>query len=130
MARLLLLYGVVLSSGGIPLLYLGDEVGTLNDHDYAQDAHKAVDSRWLHRPPRDAARYAQRQDPASQAGQLHAGLRHLIGLRRHLPLLAGTPTASSNLVVEQPSGGNPRLWVVNQDNDSVSVFDSVSRNGH
>lgn len=88
-ARLLLLYGVVLSSGGIPLLYLGDEVGTLNDHDYAQDPHKAVDSRWLHRPPRDAARYAQRQDPASQAGQLHAGLRHLIGLRRHLPLLAG-----------------------------------------
>ncbi len=88
-ARLLLLYGVVLSSGGIPLLYLGDEVGTLNDHHYSDDAHKAVDSRWLHRPPRDDSRYAQRHDPASQAGQVHAGLRHLIALRRHLPVLAG-----------------------------------------
>ncbi len=88
-ARLLLLYGVVLSTGGIPLLYLGDEVGTLNDHHYSDNAHKAVDSRWLHRPPRDEARYAQRHDTASQAGQVHAGLRHLIALRRHLPVLAG-----------------------------------------
>ncbi|WP_137894689.1 alpha-amylase family protein [Ramlibacter sp. 2FC] len=88
-ARMLLLYGVVLSSGGIPLLYLGDEVGTLNDHGYGKDAHKAADSRWLHRPPRDEARYAQRHDPTSQAGQLHAGLRQLIALRRHLPALAG-----------------------------------------
>ena len=45
-ARLLLLYGVVLSSGGIPLIYLGDEVGTLNDPTYVNDPGKADDSRW------------------------------------------------------------------------------------
>jgi YVTN family beta-propeller protein len=45
----------------------------------------------------------------------------------HLPLLAGTPRASSNLAVETRSGANTRLWVVNQDNDSVSVFDAVTR---
>ncbi len=88
-SRLLLLYGVVLSTGGIPLLYLGDEVGTLNDHHYSDNAHKAVDSRWLHRPPRDEARYAQRHDTASQAGQVPAAQPHLIALRRHLPVLAG-----------------------------------------
>ena len=48
---------MALASGGIPLIYLGDEVATLNDHTWQRDAHKAVDSRWLHRPPRDAARY-------------------------------------------------------------------------
>ena len=88
-ARLLLMYGVALSSGGIPLIYLGDEVATLNHHDYLQDAHKAVDSRWLHRPARDAARYAQRHDPSTTAGRMFTGLTHLIGLRRHLPALSG-----------------------------------------
>jgi YVTN family beta-propeller protein len=44
----------------------------------------------------------------------------------HLPLLAGTPRASTNIAVEPRSGANPRLWVVNQDNDSVSVFDAVT----
>jgi YVTN family beta-propeller protein len=46
----------------------------------------------------------------------------------HLPLAAGAPSASSNIAYETRSGGaNARVWVVNQDNDSVSVFDAVTR---
>jgi YVTN family beta-propeller protein len=45
----------------------------------------------------------------------------------HLPLAAGRPGVSANMVLAQPATGNPRLWVVNQDNDSVSVFDAVTR---
>jgi large repetitive protein len=33
-------------------------------------------------------------------------------------------TSSSNIVVQTPAAGNPRLWVVNQDGDSVSAFDA------
>ncbi|HJV94492.1 MAG TPA: galactose oxidase-like domain-containing protein, partial [Albitalea sp.] len=44
----------------------------------------------------------------------------------YLPTTAKPPGASGNLLVETPSSGNPRLWVVNQDNDSVSAFDAVS----
>ena len=88
-ARLLLLYGVVLSSGGIPLIYLGDEVGALNDPTYVNDPGKAGDSRWVHRPARNPARYAQRNDPTSDAGRIHSGLRRLIDLRKHLPVLQG-----------------------------------------
>jgi YVTN family beta-propeller protein len=44
----------------------------------------------------------------------------------HLPLTANRPAISSNMVVEHRSGGSDRLWVVNQDNDSVSVFDAVT----
>jgi len=87
--RLLLLYGVVLSSGGIPLIYLGDEVGALNDPSYVNDPGKAGDSRWVHRPARDAARYAQRFDPTSDAGRIHCGLRRMIALRKHLSVLQG-----------------------------------------
>ena len=43
-----------------------------------------------------------------------------------LPATAKPPAASGNLLVENPSGANPRLWVVNQDNDSVSVFDAAT----
>jgi len=88
-ARLLLMYGVALASGGIPLIYLGDEVATLNDHTWQDDAHKADDSRWLHRPPRDEARYAQRHDPSTPAGRMFTGLKHLVTLRRHLSALSG-----------------------------------------
>jgi YVTN family beta-propeller protein len=45
----------------------------------------------------------------------------------HLPLTANKPAASGNLAIESRPTGNARLWVVNQDNDSVTVFDSVTR---
>jgi large repetitive protein len=36
------------------------------------------------------------------------------------------PTHSSSLAVQPVAGGNARVWLVNQDNDSVSVFDAVT----
>jgi large repetitive protein len=39
----------------------------------------------------------------------------------HLPLTAGRPASSSSLAL-----GNGRLWIVNADNDTVSVFDAAS----
>ena len=89
MARILLLHSVILSSGGLPLFYLGDEVGTLNDFGYQSDPNKQDDSRWVHRPPRDAARYAQRTDLSTSAGQIYQGLRHLIELRKNTDALSG-----------------------------------------
>ena len=88
-ARILLLHGIVLAAGGIPLLYLGDEVGTLNDFAYLQDPGKAGDSRWVHRPPRHAERYAQRHDPGTDAGRVYMGLRRLISQRASIPEFAG-----------------------------------------
>jgi len=44
----------------------------------------------------------------------------------YLPTTANRPSASSNLLVEKPASGNARVWVVNQDNDSVSAFDAVT----
>ena len=44
----------------------------------------------------------------------------------YLPATAKPPAASGNLLIENPSGASPRVWVVNQDNDSVSVFDAAS----
>jgi YVTN family beta-propeller protein len=44
----------------------------------------------------------------------------------HLPLTTLRPTASTNIAFEPRATGNARVWVVNQDNDSVSVFNAVT----
>ena len=50
MRRILLLYAVAFAHGGLPLIYMGDELGLLNDATYLDDPHKADDNRWMHRP--------------------------------------------------------------------------------
>ncbi|MCU1573768.1 MAG: glycosidase, partial [Micrococcaceae bacterium] len=81
-SRILLAHSIILSTGGIPLLYLGDEVGQLNEYGYLGDPAKADDSRWVGRPSYPADRYASRNDPATDAGAIFGGLRRLIEVRR------------------------------------------------
>ena len=87
--RILLLHSVVLSSGGIPLIYMGDEVGTLNDLSYQDDVAKADDSRWVHRSERVKSLHADRHDQTNVAGQIYAGLRHMITQRSACAAFAG-----------------------------------------
>jgi len=44
----------------------------------------------------------------------------------HLPLTANKPAQSSNIVYETRNGANDRVWLVNQDNDTLSVFDAIA----
>ena len=44
----------------------------------------------------------------------------------YLPSTANRAVTSMNIAYETRSGSNNRVWVVNQDNDSVSVFDAVT----
>jgi len=82
--RVLLLYGVAFSVGGIPLLYLGDELGTLNRYEYEDDPSQASDSRWVHRPLWDAGRFEARKDLSGVAGRVYAGIRRLSECRNSL----------------------------------------------
>ena len=45
----------------------------------------------------------------------------------HAPLTSAHPSVSSSLAYQVRSGANARLWVVNPDQDSVTVFDAVTR---
>jgi YVTN family beta-propeller protein len=45
----------------------------------------------------------------------------------HAILTALKPTQSSSIVFEDRATGNDRIWCVNPDNNSVSVFDAVTR---
>ena len=92
--RMLLLYGIAFSAGGIPLLSLGDEVGQLNDHSYKDTPGRAKDQRWVGRPMRPDALYDQRHDPSTTAGKIFAGMKQLIDARRAAPGLAGNAIQS------------------------------------
>jgi amylosucrase len=87
--RLLLILAVILTVGGIPLIYLGDEIGTLNDYSFRQVPNKSKDSRWVHRPRADWQRIQRRHDPATVEGQIFMGLERLIDLRKSNPAFNG-----------------------------------------
>ena len=85
--RILLIHGVILTIGGIPLIYLGDEIGMLNDYGYEGDAEKIGDSRWLHRAAFDWQRAEARSDPATIPGRIYQDLLRLIQIRQQNPAL-------------------------------------------
>jgi amylosucrase len=80
--RILLLYAVAFAHGGLPLIYMGDELGLLNDHAWEDDPARSEDNRWMHRPVMDWAAAGRRDDPHSVEGRLWEGLRRLVAARR------------------------------------------------
>lgn len=90
--RILLIHGIILTMGGIPLLYLGDELGQLNDYSYRKDRGKADDSRWVHRPPFDDRKAVRRTQPGSVEQQIFDGLLALIRVRKDNPVFADLNT--------------------------------------
>jgi amylosucrase len=86
--RLVLLYSVIYSFGGIPLLYMGDELALRNDTGYLADPTRAPDNRWMHRPPMDWATADRRSDAGTVEGRVFGWLQRLGEVRRGLPALA------------------------------------------
>lgn len=85
--RILLLHSVIMTYGGIPLIYMGDELGLLNDHSYLSDSVKAEDNRWMHRPPMDWVKAKRRHDPTTVVGRIYKGLLRLIAARKSASML-------------------------------------------
>jgi amylosucrase len=82
--RLESMYAVVFSFGGIPLIYMGDELALRNDTGWAEDPAHAHDNRWMHRPLMDWDAAARRHDPDSLEGRVFAAIRGLADARRSL----------------------------------------------
>ena len=80
--RILLLHSLILSFGGIPLIYYGDEIGTTNDWSYLDEAEKANDNRWIHRPMIDWQKADNRIRPGTIEYALFSGLKKMIAIRK------------------------------------------------
>jgi len=82
--RLLLLYSVAFAMGGIPLVYMGDELGLRNDHAWEQEPKQASDNRWMHRPPMDWSAAARRHDLTTVEGRIFTRFVRLVSVRRSI----------------------------------------------
>lgn len=135
--RVFLAYALALSTGGIPLIFLGDEVGQLNDYTYLQRPAEAGDSRWVNRPFRPQAAYDERTDPGTTAGRVFAGLRRLIEVRKATPELGGGTllpfrTPHRSVVAFQRPGWTaelPRVLVLANVGDDAVAVDALTLSG-
>lgn len=84
-ARFKLMYGLALSIGGTPLIFMGDELAQGNDNRPSSAWPPGADGRQLHRPEffKDAA-----NAPSGISTRALAALKHLISVRSSLPDLA------------------------------------------
>jgi amylosucrase len=87
--RILMGHALIAAFGGIPLIYMGDEIALLNDYSYRDVAEHRHDSRWIHRPRMDWTAPAA----GSPAAQVLEGVRHILARRAVTDALhAGVPT--------------------------------------
>jgi amylosucrase len=73
--------------GGLPMIFYGDEIGSINDYSYLRDPGKSYDNRWMHRPVIDWENI-DLHDAGSIAGRVFAETQKLIALRRQLEVVA------------------------------------------
>jgi amylosucrase len=100
--RLILLYSVAYGFGGVPLLYMGDELALRNDTGYAADPALADDNRWLHRPYMDWAAAERRGDPGTLEGRVFGWMRRLAEVRKDT-LALRTGGESAVIDVDNPA---------------------------
>ena len=86
--RIILLHGIIMSFGGIPLLYYGDEIGTTNDYRYVKDERKSGDSRWMHRPTFDWDKAELRHKPNTVENRIFQALKKMIAVRSEVAAFA------------------------------------------
>ena len=86
--RIELLHALASSLVGIPMIYSGDEIASLNDYSYEKRPELAADNRWMHRPKMDwkAAEAAARGE--GHQGRVLAFIRNCLRVRRSIPALA------------------------------------------
>ena len=87
--RINLAHAFILAYRGIPLIYSGDEIATLNDQSYQQDPAKQNEGRWVHRPFFDWTRAEKRNQIGTFEYQVYRQLKVMIAMRKSLPYLHG-----------------------------------------
>ena len=96
--RILLGVALMTSFGGLPLLYMGDEIGLTNHYGFVNEPAHANDNRWLHRPK------MQWQGLSDLQLRILEATCAIIARRKILPQLsAANPTQILN-------SGNPALF--------------------
>ena len=79
--RMTMMYAVTMFIGGIPLIYLGDELALLNNDSYLENPARKGDSRWAHRVPLDEKARKARKKIGTVENRMFTNLQKLIQIR-------------------------------------------------
>lgn len=91
--RIVMGHTLMASFGGVPLIYMGDEIGMLNDNSYRDDPARADDGRWMQRPVMDWDAVGTLNGGTSPAARIHAATRAALHVRKAtLQLASDVPT--------------------------------------
>lgn len=111
--RILMGHALIAAFGGIPLIYMGDELALLNYYGYLDSPDHAHDSRWVHRPRMDWALAETRHQAETPSARVFRGTKAILERRRATGAL---------------HGGHP-VRVVSAGNDAVLAFQRVAPTG-
>ncbi len=87
-SRILLMHSIILSFGGIPLIYNGDALGVLNDYSFYHDPSKCNDNRWVHRPKINWDRAELRRKQGTVEFSIFTAMTKMIAIRKEISAFA------------------------------------------
>jgi amylosucrase len=135
--RIILLHSIILSFGGIPLLYNGDALGVLNDYSYHEDPSKTNDCRWVHRAKIDWDKAELRKTSGTVEYRIFNSLKKMISIRKEISVFADFDNRellhveNENLlcfVRFDPHRPSERVLVIANFNSNPQYFDLMSIN--
>nr|WP_299338080.1 alpha-amylase family glycosyl hydrolase [Allomuricauda sp.] len=109
--KIILLHGIVTAFSGIPMIYAGDEIGTLNDYSFLENPAKKEDSRWVNRPHQDWETIETLSESEGPQSQIFKALQKLISIRKSSPVFSD----ADNLVLHHAG------------NDHILTFERTSQ---
>ena len=125
--KIKMMHSIILAYGGIPLIYAGDEIGTLNDYSYKNDASKKQDSRWVNRPQQNWDVIADLGKKESAESQIFYAIKNLISIRKNNSVFAD----HNNIKLHK--NGNPHLLIFERFSEKKRIlvvcnFDAYPQN--
>ncbi len=128
---ILLLHCIILSFGGIPLLYYGDAIGMLNKLEYLADPNHRLDTRWAHRSRFDWNKADKRHKTGTVEYRIFSVLKKMIALRKETPAFADFDNRqllavdNPNLLAfirSDPQNSRNKVLVVGNFNDAAQLL--------
>lgn len=132
-----MMHSIIIAYAGIPLIYAGDEIATLNDYSFLEDKTKKEDTRWVNRPNHNWEAVSKLDSKESPESRVFSNLKKLIAIRKKHSVFADTGTVQVHhtgnrhiLVFERE--GKEGILVLCNFNSSPEVIDGnwITRLGY
>jgi amylosucrase len=128
--RINLQHAIILSLGGLPMIYSGDEIASTNFYDYQNEEDKKHDNRWLHRPLMNW-QVAENLDQNPAQKSVFESLKNMIALRKEIPAFADhndlefIDSGNAHLLVyKKTDKSGKNIWIIANFSPYETVYSS------